>query len=642
MRRALSYPLLLALVFALSLLLRLPTLSQGKPFFYEEDEAHHFNRLVEMVKRGTLDPQYFHKPSLHFYLRMPAVLVGYLLEPRHGDNESIQDIRTRDRYGLAKYSFSWSHPRVVLAARAVSLTLTMLTLLLVFVLSRQLGLSHRGALFAAILYSVSGELYRYSSFIGVDVPLMFFCCVTTALALLVDINFNSKWLAILGFISGLAVSCKYNGAPIALLPMALVLLSRDRRTLKNFLFAAVTPVLGFLAGSPYILVSLPLFYQQLSYEAWHYAVAGHEGHMAEPGIAQVIHYGRWLASDGIGLGAALLSVVGTVLLFARKPRQAVIFGLFPALFFALMCAQRANFVRNMIPIIPYFAVLASYFAATLLEKYLDRAVLFLFYGALTVLVVCEPLLTINRMRTEILTFSDSRNELEHWVDTAGEKEIAIAGNLEPQRTLRERSGVGIIDGKSSIDDLFQDGFDYFITPAYIPAPTGQLSSATLINEIPGVPEDQRVPKNPAIRIYELKRSDDSTKDLSILPIPLGKPLGIDPEKHTWISKRVSLLAFDLTATKDTNITLQFTLMSPWKDQQIELIGKNWRQAVLLNQKNPGEWIPVSVRVPLKAFVDGNQLVLVVTKVSSPASHHLSDDQRRLAVAVQRVDRIDAQ
>lgn len=362
--------------------------------------------------------------------------------------------------------------------------------------------------------------------------------------------------------------------------------------------------------------------------------------MAEPGLAQIIHYSRWLANDGIGLGGALLSVVGAALLCTKKPRQAVIFGLFPILFFALMCAQRANFVRNMIPIIPYCAVFASYFIAFLLEKYLDRAVLFIFYGALTALIVCEPLLAITRMRSDIQTFTDSRVLFEQWVGAHPEREIAVIGNLEVQPSLRARNGVTLVDTRIPLDELYEDGFEFLALPAYVPPPNGQLATIEMVHNISGAPEDQRVPKSPAIRIYEIKRKNDSSAQLSILPVPLGAPLGIDPEPYTWITKKASLLAFDITPTKESEISLQLTVMSPWKDQQIELIGKNWRQAILLNQKNPGEWIPVPVRVPLKAFLTGNQLELVVAKVSSPASHGMNNDSRRLGIALQRIDRLE--
>ena len=66
------------------------------PYFYQEDEGHHFNRLVEMVKNGDFNPHYFNKPSLHFYLRMPAIAGSFLWSARANEIESIQDIVTRD------------------------------------------------------------------------------------------------------------------------------------------------------------------------------------------------------------------------------------------------------------------------------------------------------------------------------------------------------------------------------------------------------------------------------------------------------------------------------------------------------------------------------------------------------------------
>ena len=68
----------------LAVWVRAPYVSKDLPYFYNEDEAHHFNRVVNMVKSGSFDPEYFHKPSLNFYLRMPVVAASFLWEVSKG------------------------------------------------------------------------------------------------------------------------------------------------------------------------------------------------------------------------------------------------------------------------------------------------------------------------------------------------------------------------------------------------------------------------------------------------------------------------------------------------------------------------------------------------------------------------------
>src|SRR5687768_6937474 len=101
---------LLAVALLIGLLFRAPFVGTGLPYFYDEDEAHHFNRTVEMVKSGDFNPRYFLKPSLHFYLRVPVTAAAFLWNVRHEHLRSVQEIRTRSAYGLAGYSFTASHP----------------------------------------------------------------------------------------------------------------------------------------------------------------------------------------------------------------------------------------------------------------------------------------------------------------------------------------------------------------------------------------------------------------------------------------------------------------------------------------------------------------------------------------------------
>ena len=128
--------LLMAALLFFCVWLRYPAIGSGLPFFYQEDEAHHFNRTVEMVKSGDFDPHYFHKPSLHFYLRIPALISGFLWNVREGHIRSIKEIRTRDPYGLAGYAFTASHPGIVKWNRALSLLFSVLAVWLTCLLAR--------------------------------------------------------------------------------------------------------------------------------------------------------------------------------------------------------------------------------------------------------------------------------------------------------------------------------------------------------------------------------------------------------------------------------------------------------------------------------------------------------------------------
>jgi Dolichyl-phosphate-mannose-protein mannosyltransferase len=630
------------LILASSLWLRFPTLNEGEPFFYHEDEAHHFNRIVTMVQKASFNPEYFHKPSLHFYLRMPAVLIGYYFSKRAGEINSINEIKTRNRYGLARYSFSWSHPKVVWAVRAVSLLLTMLTCFLVFVIARQLKLSFPASLLALAIFSSSPEIYNYSSFIGVDTPLMFFCLLSCSIALAVTKNLTRTKLWFLGIICGFAVSCKYNGLPIAILPILSLVAARQLKNPSYLISALLAPVIGFFIGSPYILVSSALFLKHIKYEIWHYAVAGHEEHSATPGIAQVLHYGRWLLTDGLGTCATVCALIGIVVALRSYGIRAIIFISFPILFFILMCAQKVNFVRNMIPVLPFLAILAAVFLNGLIQRItkfnIGRYTLYLLAAFIT---ITTPLLTTLTLRAQSEALTDTRNDLFIWQKN-NLLETAISGDLQPQVKLTKLNGVTVIDPTIDLDQLYQSGFDRLITKGSLANKIARLTVATEEKHFLGTSDIQRVPQSPDIHIYKLVPSKDLRTDLiKILDIKLGQPLIEHNEEHLWLTERTSKLKFEALniGLKNGMIKLELEIMSPWNSQQIEFVGENWNKQILLNHKNPGEWHKILVDVPAQAFNEQKSIYVSLKRVSSPLSHKLNADTRRLGVAIKKATQI---
>lgn len=141
-------------------------------------------------------------------------------------------------------------------------------------------------------------------------------------------------------------------------------------------------------------------------------------------------------TDGIGLGATALAIAGIVFMAGKAPRRAALLGFFPLLFFGLMCAQRANFVRNMIPIIPYCAVFAASFANSLHERYAKNKVLLFVCGIWVACAIRMPEHGLKEILAEIQENHESRLRLETWAQSQSTREIAIS-QLRPdqQRAL---------------------------------------------------------------------------------------------------------------------------------------------------------------------------------------------------------------
>ncbi len=492
----------LAALLIVALWLRAPFVSAGLPFFYQEDEAHHFNRVVNMVKSGSWDPRYFHKPSLHFYLRMPVVAVSFLYSVKKGYLRKLEEIQTKDTYGVGDYAFTVSHQSIVKWNRAFSLCLSLLIIVLVYFLARRVtGAAGVSIPFAAALpVAVSPDLTEFSAFIGVDTLMSLFCVASVLSALIVVSSFSMRGLIFCGIISGLAVSSKYNALPVMLIPLSVVV-SAGRVNYINAATALLSPVAGFFLGSPFILSSLPLFLNQFGYEIWHYGIAGHEGHSAEPGFPQFLFYLNWLGKSAFGWGSLVLSIAGIFILIAARDAKSKIFLLFPLLFGWLMCMQRANFERNMHAIVPFLGVFASAALYAIAGRVrLDDALKVKLVVLIALLCMVQPLLRALDLRAEAMNAPESRRGFETYVKelsrTGGT--VAVSGQLQMPPAIYALPRVRKVDQTAQNEDYSKADRLAVAGPYQAPPPFA------LERIFPGEPGPQRVVSNPLIEVYAKK------------------------------------------------------------------------------------------------------------------------------------------
>ena len=322
---------------------------------------------------------------------------------------------------------------------------------------------------AASLVAVSPALAVDAAKVGVDTPMVVMCLLAMWLALRLQARFTTGRLVAAGMVAGLAFSTKYNALPIVALPMVVCVMS-GRRSAGTILLALSMPVAGFLLGTPYALVELPRWLNDMAFETWHYGTAGHGAATGEPGLSQAWFYLRWFASRrGIGLVAVLLSVVGAGVLAARRDRRALTFLLFPALFFVLMAEQKVNFTRNVLVLLPVLAVLGAVAVQTLADR--TRAPEWL--AALAIALACvQPLAEAVVSRRP--PSPDSRTLAAQWLDKAAgpRSDSAVASELGWPLSGPGSGRVTTLD-TARLDplSLYMDGYDRLIVDgSYVPDP----------------------------------------------------------------------------------------------------------------------------------------------------------------------------
>jgi 4-amino-4-deoxy-L-arabinose transferase-like glycosyltransferase len=627
--------LLASVILLVALWVRIPNIGQGLPYIYDEDEGHHFNRVVEMVKEGRYDPQYFLKPSLHFYLRMPVTAAGFLWGVREGQLKTLREIKTRNPFGLAGYSYTASHPVLVKSNRAFSLLCAMVTIFCAMVIVRILLPGALAWLVTGLILALSPALVSSSTIIGVESPLaaLVMLTVLTALRAENEHNIHGGTILLTGLLAGLAVSTKYNIAPIVFVPLLLALMGSYVST-SRVAVALISPVVGFLAGSPFILTSLPLFLDHLAYEIWHYGIAGHEGHTGEPGLSQAIFYFTWFKDDALGVLALAFAILGIFFLVAKNRRQAALLLVFPVLYFLLMITQRANFTRNMLVIIPFVAILAGFGIAAITRFWNNKFSKVLMAIAILAIVYLPASWTL-QYQNKISEQTESRRQLGEQLPTIiNDGEAAIDGELQMPTSQLSRSTIVAIHA-SSPQELFNSGFSHLAVSSSSKIGDWKL---TPLKSLAGEEKPQRIPNNPAIEIYAL--NDPSLKESAINNAWSETPaivVSAMPDQKVSCNVKDKNYLDDLgdhklawTDKRAIKISIQdgasVKLLSPWPNSTIEIYQKNNPTPISQSSLEAGKWFTFIPPAPGEYLVYSNI-------VASPKNMGVNDDQRRLGLAI---------
>jgi Dolichyl-phosphate-mannose-protein mannosyltransferase len=629
-----------------------PVLTGNLPYFSDEDEAHHFNRIVRMVQAGDFNPHYFLKPSLHFYLRMPIVAASFLWEVKSNRAREISDIKTKDEYGIGRYAFSASHPTIVKINRCFSLGLLAIAAGgMIYLLSHQLGRWHSVlSPWSLLLLICAPATYLYAATIAVDIVVTCFAVLTAVSTSLACRNPSVRLFLGAGLCAGLTISSKYNAAPILLTPFVAALLCSPT-PLMSALTVLASSITGFCVGTPYLFAELPLFLNHIAYELWHYGVVGHEGHSAEPGLSQAWFYISWFFNTGLGVVPTLCAIIGIGYALLRGPHVLRAVAIFPTTYFIFMSLQRANFTRNMLPLLPFLVFFATTACVLFLQfaplrKLPSRKRIALSLLLLGVVLV-QPLIQTFFLRNRTLALQpDSRDLALQWLRTHVKASDDVAVQSWLQFPLSERRSLNLhhIAFQENAPDtvqLFQDGFSTLITHSQ-----EKLPNARVIHSLPGQLKRERIVVNPALLIWQLN-PEVIQQVLFSAPVLLNEraswshisktPCRELPEGHCWITQRLTRIEQPDSVPHDS---IHLTVMSPWPQQRLRIIEGQSGIAVsdYVTISQPGEWrsivLPTSTNT---ASTSQSGVWLEISDIHSPLLRGLSSDTRRLGLAVRQIE-----
>jgi 4-amino-4-deoxy-L-arabinose transferase-like glycosyltransferase len=370
----------LVLVLVVAAVLRFMHLGHGIPYQIGVDEPEIIDRVVRMMKTGSLNPQFFDYPGLMFYVHLVVAIGRFLLGAISKEFVSLDAVGTDDFF---------------LSARVVTAVFGVVTVFLVHQIGMRWGARH--GLLAAGLMAVMPMHVRESHYVLTDVPVTFFTALAFLLSLAAHERATAGAFAAAGAVAGLAMGTKYTAGIAILLPVIAAWMTLHARPSR---LVCVLSALGawvgtFLLVAPYTVLDLPGFLNGFAYLMTAYRPRGDE--IDPPALVYLKHL---LLNLGWPATILMFSGLGLGIVRAIKGPGRVRWTLlvcFPLVFYYLLSGQGLVFGRYLLPAIPFACVLAAIAVisgVSLLRRFdIPRAPRTALIVALTVAAVLPPLVT---------------------------------------------------------------------------------------------------------------------------------------------------------------------------------------------------------------------------------------------------------
>lgn len=314
---------------------------------YHPDEHALVERAAAILWTGDWNLHRFNYPPLYAYLQSMVYAIYFLWGASKGLWQAIMPFPLPQYYHVG---------------RLLTACLGTLTVLLVYLIGRELYDRRTGFLAAAIL----GGCYLHvihSHYVTFDVSLTFWISLTLLFSALMIKRSQPGWWFWAGLSAGLAGATKYNGAVVLIIPFLAHLLDTpwgEWGWANGRLVRMITGFLaGFLGGNPFALVSLPDFLNGLATVLHHYGTR-------QPGFEGT---GNWQWYPRVFLSSAdalwtCIGAIGLIGLSFRQWRKGLLLTVFPVVYYLMVARFVVRFERNMVPLLPFLALGAGWLLDT--------------------------------------------------------------------------------------------------------------------------------------------------------------------------------------------------------------------------------------------------------------------------------------
>jgi 4-amino-4-deoxy-L-arabinose transferase-like glycosyltransferase len=337
----------------------------GVDFGYHQDEQNTTGLVNKYIRTGNILPSWYAYPSLTTYLPVFATVpyaipyvAHYGFDPKLLKNYVLKNVVR-------------GNSTFLLNIRKVFILTASASVLWVYLVCLAWGRTWKEALLAASLLGFSWEVGYHSRWVAPDAIMMQFG-VLAILLTMIGVRQDKgrlKWFILSAAAAGLATSTKYPGGLLIVPVGVAVFLFREKDSsvrilLRNLILVSVVFIIAYLVMTPGTILEFDIFIENVLGEIGHYA-RGHGPHTVGAGwehFTLIITYlSRVVFSpyQPIAIFFFMASILGGWAIFKESPYQALVFICFPLLYIFYFSSQKVMFVRNLLVLVPFLAVLSA-------------------------------------------------------------------------------------------------------------------------------------------------------------------------------------------------------------------------------------------------------------------------------------------
>lgn len=503
-----------AVIFLTAAVVRWIPTSYGYPYIHYWDEPTYLKLILEIQKTGNFDHHWYNIPPCFLYQHVAVQTLRFWNQAKR---EKARDVQALDISGAGNRDYR--DPSILRWSRKYTAILGALICLLTYRFALLFFSQEIAVASGFILAFMPGHI-EHSLFVTPDIPMAFWAFLTIYVSAKYQSQENPFYSFCMGILAGLTAATKYNGGLVVIAP-CLALLLNPKSDIRHWVVLFFGVSAGFTLGFPYWLIQFPLFVNGVAQEISHYNFQ-----FIRVGITH--HWGLtfllYLWNSGMGWPLFLLFLAGC---FTIKPgtwnKLHGVGWIFPLVYALFLLNQKANIVRNLMPLAPWLAIGAGVglvsvwrFMRRKFDPVLRSYTPVLFGLFLFGLMIYPPL----RWVWALNQTKETRVQMVDWIlaKTAPETVIGVPDDLrflesEIQRIQRPT----ILLSQSDVQTQTRLGIDVLICGLK----PGNMRCLGLVKGNGTLPPDAIEPRKRAAAIQEFAESLPPLQ--TILPVPLYPP-----------------------------------------------------------------------------------------------------------------------